>query len=422
MATFGSRLLLALYLGVWGEPETWEYDVIAANIAAGAGHIYDRSGFVYSAYSPPIWSYVLALLLKLPGSTRANIQFLQALFCFGSAIVYAALARRMSGGASNGLLAGLLVALQPSLLHYSVVKSDPLPLSVLLLGLIALAGVEMVREPGPPSALGFGLLLALGVLSRGTPIVALPLVGVWLVVRWRGRAAIWVALAVGALALGLAPWLIRNERLLGRALITTTAGENFWRGNHQGATGGVADQDGGPITNLIPSNAALPGTIRSVLMSGTEVDRQDVFLNEALTFIRETPLSAASLFAQKMRTFWWRIDSDPRDYSPAAAAAYEVIYRAELVLALFGAFALFRSPRESPPAAHREAAVFSIALMVAISVLQSLFYVQGRHRFMIEPLLLMFTACGILALPKVWSAAKAEGDAPAAGKVARRRP
>ena len=157
-------------------------------------------------------------------------------------------------------------------------------------------------------------------------------------------------------------------------------------------------------------------------MSGTEVDRQDVFLNEALSFIRENPLSAASLFATKMRTFWWRIDSDPRDYSPAAAAAYEVIYRAELVLALFGAFALSRSPRESPPAAHREAAVFSIALMVAISVLQSLFYVQGRHRFMIEPLLLMFTACGILALPRVWPATKGKGGAPAAGNVARLRP
>ncbi len=398
VATFGSRLLLALYLGVWGKPETWEYDVIAANIAGGAGHTFDRSGFVYAAYSPPIWSYVLAFLLGLPGSTRANIQVLQALFCFGSAIIYAALARRMSADTTNGLLAGFLVALQPSLLYYSVVKSDPLPLNVLLLGLIALAAVELVRKPRLPSALGLGLLLALGVLARGTPIVALPLVAVWLVARWRGRAAVWLALAAGALALGLSPWLIRNERLLGRALITTTAGENFWRGNHQGATGGVADEDGGPITDLIPSNESLPGTIRSVLSSGTEADRQDVFLNEALTFIRENPLSAASLFARKMRTFWWRIDSDPRDYSPAAALAYEVIFRTELVLALFGAFTLFRSPRESPPAPHRAAAVFSIALMVAISVLQSMFYVQGRHRFLIEPLLLMFTACGILAL------------------------
>jgi hypothetical protein len=156
-----------------------------------------------------------------------------------------------------------------------------------------------------------------------------------------------------------------------------------------------------------------------VLSSGTEADRQDVFLNEALTFIRENPLSAASLFARKMRTFWWRIDSDPRDYSPAAALAYEVIFRTELVLALFGTFTLFRSPWESPPAPHRAAAVFSIALMVAISVLQSMFYVQGRHRFLIEPLLLMFTACGILALIRVWSAAKGGDDAPAAGKVPR---
>jgi hypothetical protein len=326
----------------------------------------------------------------------ANIQGLQALFCFGSSITYATLARRISGDATIGLLAGLLVALQPSLLYYSVVKSDPLPLNVLLLGLIAGAGADLILKPHPGRAAGLGLLLAMGVLSRGTPIVALLVVAVWLVVRWRRQAAIPIIVMVSTLALGVAPWLIRNSRLLGRALITTTAGENFWRGNHEGATGGVLDENGGQITTLIPANEALPSTIRSVLLSGTELDRQDIFMNEALSFIREKPGLATSLFLRKMRTFWWRIESDPRDYSPLASLAYEGVYRTELALALLGAFVLFRSPRDATLAPGRRTAGFSIAVMIAISVLQSAFYVQGRHRFLIEPLLLMFTACGIL--------------------------
>ena len=38
--------------------------------------------------------------------------------------------------------------------------------------------------------------------------------------------------------------------------------------------------------------------------------------------------------------------------------------------------------------------------MLAVSVLQSAFYVQGRHRFLIEPLLLMFTAIALSAFAR----------------------
>ena len=405
-ATVGSRILLALYLGVWGQPERWEYDVTATNIANGQGHIYDRSGFVYAAYAPPLWSYILAGLLRLPGSAHFSIQFLQAVLCLGSAVTYATLARRVSGNTTAGMVAGFLVALQPSLLYYSVVKSDPLPFNVLVLGFVALAAAGLVESPDPRRAAGFGLLLALGVLSRGTPIVGLPLMAVWLVARWGRHASIPIAVMSTTLALGLAPWLIRNERLLGRALITSTAGENFWRGNHEGATGGVLDTDGGRITNLTPTNKSLPATIRSVLQNGTELERQDIFMSKALSFIREKPGSAAHLFARKMRTFWWKIESDPRDYSPAASLAYHVSYWTELAFALLGAFAMFRAQPGGAPRPDRMAAGLAIALMFAISVLQSAFYVQGRHRFLIEPLLLMFTACGVLEIvrtrPGAW--------------------
>jgi high-affinity Fe2+/Pb2+ permease len=72
-----------------------------------------------------------------------------------------------------------------------------------------------------------------------------------------------------------------------------------------------------------------------------------------------------------------------------AARGYEWIYRVELVLALLGAFLALRSPHS------RAAAGLCLAIIVAISLLQSAFYVQGRHRFLIEPLLLIFTAIGV---------------------------
>ncbi len=397
VATLVPRLLLAMVLGVAGDPERWEYDVIAANIVSGHGPIYDREGFVYAAYAPPLWSYVLAFLLLLTGDSRVTIQIVQAFLCLGTAVLTARIAHRISGDSRTAMLAGLLIALQPSLLYYSVVKSDPLPLNVLLLSGIALAGLDLIESGDRRWAVAFGVLTGLGILSRGTPAVALLVVGIGLVVRWRARAWSPLALAILVCALSVSPWLARNIAVIGWPLITSTTGENLWRGNHPGASGGVVDLDGGRITLLIPSNPALPASIRSVLATGTELDRHEAFMAEAWRFIADDPWAATRLFARKLGTFWWRVDSNPGDYPAIAARAYELIFRVELVLALLGVWITLQSAR------GREAGGLCLGLIVAISLLQCAFYVQGRHRFLIEPLLLAFTAIGAGRLAELWS-------------------
>ena len=396
--TFLPRVVMAFFLGVWGDPERWEYDVIAANIHAGAGHVYNRGGFVYTAYAPPLWSYILAALLGLPGVTRASVQILQALFCFGTATACAALARRLGGSDTAAMVTGLFVALQPSLLYYSVVKSDPLPLNALLLSLIALASADLIDKPGQVRAAGAGILIALATLSRGTPAIALPLVALLLLLRF-GRKAVKPILIMGlAMFLGLAPWLVRNTMVFGEPLITTTTGENFWRGNNERATGGVLDPAGRSLTRLSPTGDVFSPAIRAVLANGAEVDRQHVFMAEAGRFIGAHPFEAGGLFARKMRAFWWRIESNPGDYDPASARLYEWIYRIELGLAMVGGGVLLRMPRTGGATAVLDTAALLAGLMIGISILQSAFYVQGRHRFLIEPLLLIFSARGLTAI------------------------
>lgn len=396
VATLLPRALLAVFLGVVGEPERWEYDVIAANLVAGGGHVYDRLGFVYAAYAPPLWSWILAALLAVVGDARIAIQVLQALLCLGAAVTSRGLTRRITGDETSALVAGLLVALQPSLLYYSVVKSDPLPLNVFLLGLIAGSATSLLERPEDGRALRFGLLTGLGILSRGTPAVGVPLVALALFLSRRSGALRAVALSTAAMVLCLAPWLIRNVAVLGAPVLTSTTGENFWRGNHEGAGGGVLDLNGGEITRMEPANPALPPVIRTVLTAGTELERDRVFMSEAWRFIRAEPAEALALFATKMQRFWWRIDSDPRDYPRTASIAYAILYRSELAFALLGAFLVFRSGGEL--STHRSAAALVLGLIAAVGVLQSAFYVQGRHRFLVEPLLLIFTAIGATAV------------------------
>jgi len=392
-------MLAAEWLGVVGQPERWEYDVIAANIVNGAGHVYDRFGFVYAAYAPPLWSGILAALLVAFGDGRVSIQILQTLLCLGAAVICGGLARKISGDANAGLFAGLLVALQPSLLYYSVAKSDALPLNAFLLSLIAASAVSLVVAPNGLRAMAFGFLTGLGILSRGTPVVALPLLALALFLRRASGGLRAVAISTSAVTLCILPWVIRNVMVLGVPVLTSTTGENFWRGNHEGAGGGVLDSNGGRITVVVPENPALPPTIRETLAKGSEIQRDRAFMSEAFRFIRAEPLEALGLFARKMRTFWWRIESDPRDYPEVASVVYAAIYRIELALALWGVFVVFGPRSGLPPWTDRPlSAALILGLIVAIGTLQCAFYVQGRHRFLIEPLLLVFTAIGVRAL------------------------
>jgi hypothetical protein len=204
--------------------------------------------------------------------------------------------------------------------------------------------------------------------------------------------------AVFAFAACVAPWLVRNWVAVGTPLITSTAGENFWWGNHAGAGQTPSPASEGRSAWLVPTNPALPEEVRGVLAQGTEAERNEVFGSEAWRFIGAHPGQALELFARKTRTFWWRIDSDPRDYPPAVSIAYEVIYRIELALALFGGWLLFSGRARGPQAPELVSAGLALGLMISIGLLQSAFYVQGRHRFLIEPLLLIFTATGAMEL------------------------
>jgi len=130
------------------------------------------------------------------------------------------------------------------------------------------------------------------------------------------------------------------------------------------------------------------------------MDRHAVFMSESWRFIRAEPRAALVLYAMKMRTFWWRIDSDPADYPRAASVAYATVYRTELALALVVAVMLLRSGPRTSGSADRASAALVLALLIAVSALQCAFYVQGRHRFLIEPLLLVFTAAGVVTLAR----------------------
>lgn len=152
-----------------------------------------------------------------------------------------ALARSLLG-LRAAALAGLLTAVSPSLiLHTSVLLSETL-FAFLLLAALWLLLAQPFGDAGPRVArlLGFGALLGAATLVRpvALALLAAPPLALW----WGGsgvrRALAATALAALAAALVVAPWSLRNGRVMrAPVLVSTNLGDNLCVGHYPGAPG-----------------------------------------------------------------------------------------------------------------------------------------------------------------------------------------
>jgi hypothetical protein len=159
----------------------------------------------------------------------------------------------------------------------------------------------------------------------------------------------------------------------------------FWLGNNPYLfTGSATAPDGGAIIYEVPDS------VRIALAQRGELGQQDYFQDEALHYVGAHPIQFARRWLVKFFYFWW--------FSPQAGLLYPIVwfrmfqafYAAILVLALAGLRTAWREA--AGDAARRQTIILMAGCCLAISVLQSLYYVEGRHRLAIEPFLLIFAA------------------------------
>ncbi|HID24200.1 MAG TPA: dolichyl-phosphate-mannose-protein mannosyltransferase [Planctomycetaceae bacterium] len=213
------------------------YLAIARNLAAGQGYV-SVAGGPPTAYRPPLYPLVLALLLRV-GRGTAGIAFLHTVLGVGTVCLTLLLGRRLGLGAGR-FLAALLVAADPLLVQYSTFPMTETVFTFLVAALLA-AGMSLTETSGP-AARGMvwrgalvGLLFGLCALCRPT-IWAFGVLAVawWCLPRpgrssrrrgpsagLMGRTALVVAIAAG---LTVAPWILRNYRAFGLPIVTTTHG------------------------------------------------------------------------------------------------------------------------------------------------------------------------------------------------------
>lgn len=387
------RLLVIFMLRAGRPPETFEFEAIVQNLLAGKGYVYHHHGTDYASFhSAYPYVFLSAVVYLVSHSSHTAMLLAQSLTSTILALVINALGRRVAGD-RVGWLGGALVALHPGLLYYDTHKLHPLSLDALSIAAATLALYRLFTAPSMRRCAIAGLLSGFALLERGTflSVILLCVGALWWTARgttiaWRGPI---LFLLCANLLVG--PWLIRNFRHHGVPVFVTTVGEYLWRGHNPNATGSSLARDKVPM--ILTAGPAF----RSALLTRDELGQMRMFRDRAVRYIAEHPLRCVGNVAKRCFYFAWRSPTTGLLYPAVYAGLYQAYYTVMGVLAGLGFFHLIRRGR----AGERDVRValsLLLGVWMAVGLTQSLFYVELRHRWGVEGLMLVVSAIGILAV------------------------
>jgi 4-amino-4-deoxy-L-arabinose transferase-like glycosyltransferase len=281
--------------------DTKIYWDLAAAIVAGKPYVVYQFGSPHFALRTPGYPLFLAACREVFGANLLAVRLVQAVLGTASVWLVGKLTRSVitaghSSVASLSLAAMALAAVHPYVVAMSaLVLSEATFLPLMLLGLWGLS--SLWREPGPSRpwlvAIGTGLAMGGAILSRPSWALFMPVVlASWVVGSKpgsRARAlqnALIVALATASL---LAPWWVRNERVIGRFVPTA-----LWVG--------ASLYDGiGPQAN---GSSEMEFVNAPDVRALGEVEQDAVFRQRSLSFARSHPGRVLELAAIKFGRFW----------------------------------------------------------------------------------------------------------------------
>jgi 4-amino-4-deoxy-L-arabinose transferase-like glycosyltransferase len=363
---------------------------LAAAAALGAliGYVddgrYDDGAYIQMARSflgrdpiiflthPPLYALTLAPFLAIPGGVTAA-RVAQLLLGAAMAPLTRRLARALGLGGSAALAAGVLVALDPMLIFFSVRLMTETLFCFLVLAFFQI-WIGAWRGGRLRDAAFAGLVGGLASLARGS---FLPFGGVLAVVAYLGRKRQprWLALtAVCGLAWAatIAPWTARNYVRIHRFVpISAQGGWSLY----EGLTVDLDEIARRPV-EMGREGVALG------LSGPLAVDAY--FAAKAKAWIKANPGGFVRLCLLKAAKFW-----RPFPYPPHTRAARWAIGLFASALYLLAGLALARGSLRDPDY------LFLLGWALLLTALHSVFASAFRYRLPLEPFLAVAAAAGL---------------------------
>jgi hypothetical protein len=349
-------------------------------------------------WQPPLYGLLLGGLYSVFGHELLVPRLLQVLLGAVMAALCCDLAGRATGRRWVGVTAGLLVALHGPLIFY---EGELLPTALAtFLGLLAL-WLSLAERPSVARAALSGVAIGLGALAVApTLLLALPIGGA----LWRTRRALGLC-CLAACVVCVLPATLSNRLRGGEWIpISSNGGVNLWIGNNADADQTIALRPGAGWEHLVEEPA------RRGLRTPGQHDAY--FVQKAAGWCVSQPRACLENLGWKARLLLVSREL-PRNEDLAVIRADSPVlfvlaprvggaalpYAVLLPLAAAGAVLAWRE--------RNRLLLRVLAAAGALAVTPILFFVTGRYRTPLAPLLCILAAAGLVALlarPGRWPA------------------
>jgi 4-amino-4-deoxy-L-arabinose transferase-like glycosyltransferase len=350
----------------------WEMGRIGRSLANGQGFSNPFDGVTGpTAWEPPLYPLLIAAVFRLFGVySHASALVLLAInsFCSALTCIPIFLITKRCFGEKLAIWTGWLWAIMPSVMYWCTRWVWETSLATLLLAVIFWLTLDLEERDGFIPWIKFGLLWAVAGLTNTSLLAFLPASGLWAWYRRsrRGKASLaGVALSAVIFIVCVAPWLARNQRVLGVASLRSNFGAELRIGNGPGADG-TWQEYLHPTQNIYQMRL-----YREMGEVAYVAERR----RQALAFIREDYSRFLQLCAKRFIYYWGGV---PRlSEIPALAPIKNSVFLASSLLAFWG---LGRALRRRVPGAW-----LFFWLIVCYPAVYYAVFPHPRYRHPIEP-------------------------------------
>jgi Tfp pilus assembly protein PilF len=348
-------------------------------------------------YQAPLYPYFLGLLQTVLGHNLWSIRVVQiALGSASCVLLYWAAKLFFSRGA--GIAAGLILSLYaPAIFFDGLIQKTVLDLFLIAL-LLFLLGRTQPRSPWS-YWVGTGAVLGLLGLTRENALIWAPVVPFWIWLyfsadRPRDRLK-WIGLFLLGLVLVLFPVGMRNLLVGGEFTLTTSQlGPNFFIGNNPQADGTYAPLRAGHGDPQFERRDATELAERALGRALSPGEVSGYWLRRSWDYISSQPMDWLRLLGKKWLMVWnVRELEDAEDFYLyqgwswlLSILGYVNHFGVLVPLAALGMIVTLKRW-------HRLWLLYALIATLSFSLI--LFYVFGRYRFSLVPLLVLFAGAGL---------------------------
>jgi tetratricopeptide (TPR) repeat protein len=351
-------------------------------------------------YQDPLYPYFLAVIYSLFGRNLTLVYVIQALMSALCIFPIYGMGRRVFNDPRVGILAAIFWGAYKVSFFYDaqVLKTSPgMALLILCLWLIIL-----IRDrPEIIYALGAGLASGLLFVFRGNFLAVIPFVFAWLAYDlWKrtGRAAV-PALAALIISCSMALGVIgaRNYMVSGEFVLTTSqGGVNFYVGNYRGNKWGAGKDP--EFARRTPVYEQDDFTAEAERRTGREMTAREVdgfWYGEGISEIKADPGLFVARLGRKTLLILNRHEvSDNLNYD---FIRENVSWMLRLPCPAFWLAGPFGFAGLALALRKRQGAALAIFMLTYSATLLA-FYVVGRYRMPLVPILLLFAAFGLVCM------------------------